>query len=108
MMRSEACQYNAGEWNVGSPRTQHCDWRIQTSITKAAFDLLSETRDDYGHIVGLLGSAGPFFRSGHQRFSDNMRVGTLHVHGRLLQPPDAKLLAVDIFGFDQAVAVAHK
>ena len=70
--------------------------------------MLAQARDDYGHVVGLLWRAGPFFCGIHQGFGDDLRAGALHVHSGLLQAADAEFFAVNIFGLDSAVAVAHE
>src|SRR5208282_4926279 len=59
------------------------------------------------HIVGLLGSSGPFFRGGHQEFGDMARPGMAHALRRRLQTRDPEFLAIGILGLHEAVAVAN-
>src|SRR6266481_4760778 len=73
-----------------------------------AVQILVQAGDDYGHVIGLLGGAGPFFGGGHQGFGDDLRRRALHVDGGLLQAANAELFAVDIFRFNQSVTVADE
>src|SRR5258706_12003392 len=69
---------------------------------------LSQARDDYGHVVGLLWRAGPFFCGVHQGLGDDLRGRTLHLYRGFLHASDAEFLTVSIFCLDQAIALAHE
>src|SRR5260221_1349914 len=69
---------------------------------------LSQAGDDYGHVVGLFGPAGPFLGGGHERLGDNLPGGTLHVNSGLLQVADAEFLSIHVLRFNQAVPRADE
>ncbi len=54
-----------------------CGLRSQKELTRPQSKLLVQSGDDYGHVIGLLGSAGPFFGSGHEGLGDNLWGGAL-------------------------------
>src|SRR5260221_12901055 len=67
---------------------------------------LSQAGDDYGHVVGLFGRAGPFLGGGHERLGDNLRGGALHLNRGLLQAAGSRFLGIHMSRFHPAGSVA--
>src|SRR5882762_4003377 len=80
--------------------------KVEYSVARE--ERLAKARDDDRHVIGLLGSAGPLFGSGHERFGDHERGGAVQTDSGFLQPADSKLFAVDILRFHEAVAIANE
>jgi len=80
--------------------------KVEYSLARE--ERLAKACHDDGHVIGLLGSAGPLFGSGHERFGDHERGGALQTDGGFLQAADPKFLAVDIFRFHETVTVADE
>src|SRR6266403_3188377 len=73
-----------------------------------ALNTSTQARDDYRHVIGLLGRAGPFLGGLHHSFRDRAGRRTIQANCRVPQTLDAELLAIDIFRLHQTVAVANQ
>ena len=70
--------------------------------------LSAEAGDDDGHVVGLLGSAGPLFDGGEQTFGDAIDGKVAEAEDFCGEARVAKFLSIDVFRFEQTVTESHE
>src|SRR6185437_12783656 len=83
----------------GGPSSQRTLFRMTNEKQGSA-----EAGDDYGHVVGLLGGAGPLFDGGEQTFGDTFDGEIAEAENFGGEARSAEFFSIDIFRFEQAVA----
>src|SRR5579864_496699 len=63
----------------------------------------AEARDDNGHVVGLLGRAGPLLDRGKQAVGEALRGNVAETQNFVGQTRGAELLAINVLGLEQTV-----
>src|SRR5579864_9330670 len=68
----------------------------------------AEAGDDYGHVVGLLGRAGPLLDRGKQAVGEALRRDIAETQNFVGQTRGAELLAINVLGLEQTVTESDK